>query len=77
MVCEGRQPTYRVQTLVAHLLSDTEHKLGMGMGRMSEWDGILDIACLEIPSSVGRKINLIFSSYTVWDSNVISSRRIK
>ena len=64
-----------MQTVVAHLSSDTEHKLGMG--RMSEWDGILDIACLEIPSSVGRKINLIFSSYTVWDSNVISSRRIK
>ena len=51
-VREDSQHAAGIQTLVAHLSSDTEHKLGMGRGRMSEWDGILYIACLEIPSSV-------------------------
>ena len=34
-------------TGIAHLSSDTEHKLGMEMGRMLKWNGILDIACLK------------------------------
>ena len=51
-VREDSQHAGYMQTLVAHLSSDTEHKLGMGRERMSKWEGILDIACLEILSSV-------------------------
>ena len=43
-VREDSQHAGYMQTVVAHPSSDTEHKLGMGRGRMSKWDGILDIA---------------------------------
>ena len=50
VVCEGRQPRCRVQTLVAHLSSDTEHKLEMGRDRgMSKLDVVQDIACVALP----------------------------
>ena len=37
-VREDSQNAGYMQTVVAHLSSDTEHKLGMGRGRMLGWD---------------------------------------